>query len=116
MNKIRRLELIQRSLGIRHKIKVHESMKAPDNHEELALALLSKWELEDELNAIEEVLSEERRSNIQGKKMALKQGDSCASIRGRAASVTLTSKTRPSKLPAPPVRTRTSFRKLSEQN
>ena len=81
MDKLRKLELIQRSLGIRHKLKVHESMKAPDNHEEVALMLISRWELEDELQAIEEILQESRRANIQGKKIALASGVSCASMK-----------------------------------
>ena len=68
MDKNRKLELIQRSLGIRHKLKVHESMKAPDTHEELSLMLLSRWELEDELKAIEDLLAESRTVNVTKKK------------------------------------------------
>ncbi len=71
MDKNRKLELIQRSLGIRHKLKVHESMKAPDTHEELSLMMLSKWELEDELKAIEDLLAESRASNTNKKKELL---------------------------------------------
>jgi hypothetical protein len=71
MDKNRKLELIQRSLGIRHKLKVHESMKSPDTHEELSLMLLSKWELEDELKAIEDLLNESRNTNVSRKKDAL---------------------------------------------
>jgi hypothetical protein len=71
MERYRKLELVQRSLGIRHKLKVHDSMKAPDTHEELALMLLARWELEDELHAIEEVLSEIRRANVQTRKEIL---------------------------------------------
>ena len=68
MEKERKLELIQRSLGIRHKLKVHDSMKQPDTHEELAMMMLSKWELEDELHAIEQLLAEIRHENVQEKK------------------------------------------------
>jgi hypothetical protein len=68
MDRTRKLELIQRSLGLRHKLKVYESMKAPDNHDELAVTMLAKWELEDELRAIEEILTDERHSNVSGKK------------------------------------------------
>ena len=64
MDKERKLELIQRSLGIRHKLKVHESMKLPDNHEEISVMMLSKWELEDELHAIEQILAEIRHDNV----------------------------------------------------
>lgn len=68
MDRSRKLELIQRSLGIRHKLKVHESMKAPDTHEDLAVMLLSKWELEDELRAIEEILAEARLASVAHKR------------------------------------------------
>ncbi len=68
MDKNRKLELIQRSLGLRHKLKVHESMKSPDTHEELSLMLLSRWELEDELKAIEDLLNEARTTNVNKKK------------------------------------------------
>ena len=68
MDKVRKLELIQRSLGIRHKLKVHESMKQPDTHEEVALMLLTKWEFEDELRAIEELLADTRQKNVAAKR------------------------------------------------
>ena len=68
MDRVRKLELVQRSLGIRHKLKVHESMKNPDTHEDLAVFLLAKWELEDELRAIEELLAENRLKNVAVKK------------------------------------------------
>jgi len=63
-----KVSLIQRSLGIRHKLKVHASMKTPDTHEDLAIMLLVQWELEDELKAIEELLAEDRVFNVQDKK------------------------------------------------
>jgi len=68
MEKERKLELIQRSLGIRHKLKVHDSIKLPDNHEEVAIMMLSKWELEDELHAIERILAEIRHDNVEVKR------------------------------------------------
>jgi hypothetical protein len=71
MERYRKLELVQRSLGIRHKLKVHDSMKAPDTHEDLALMLLAKWELEDELHAIEEVLADIRQANVNARKALL---------------------------------------------
>ncbi len=74
MDKERRLELIQRSLGLRHKLKVHESIKMPDNHEELAVLLAAKWEYEDELQAIEEIIAGSRHQNVQEKKKALEKG------------------------------------------
>lgn len=68
MEKVRKLELIQRSLGIRHKLKVHDSMKLADSHEEVAIMMLAKWELEDELHAIERILAEIRHDNVDLKK------------------------------------------------
>ena len=64
MEKSRKLELIQRSLGLKHKLKVHESMKQPDTHDEMALMLITKWEFEDEIHAIEEILADARRQNV----------------------------------------------------
>lgn len=66
-----RVALIQRTLGLRHKLKVLESMKMPETHEDLAISLMAKWELEDELRAIEELLAEDRQSNISSTKAAL---------------------------------------------
>ena len=54
MDKESRLALVQRSLGIRHKLKVQESMKPPETHEDLAVSLMAKWDYEDELQAIED--------------------------------------------------------------
>lgn len=68
MERTKKQELIQRSLGIRHKLKVHESMKSPETHDELSVSLLTKWELEDELRAIEEILAEARSENVGVKK------------------------------------------------
>lgn len=64
MTKERKAELVQRSLGIRHKLRVHETMKLPDSHEEIALMMLVKWEFEDELHAIEQILAEIRHDNV----------------------------------------------------
>jgi hypothetical protein len=68
MERFEKLELIQRSLGIRHKLKVHESMRSPETHDELAIMLLAKWELEDELRAIEEILADHRHKNVASKR------------------------------------------------
>jgi len=65
--------LIQRSLGIKHKLKVHESLDAPQTHEDLAVMLLAKWDLEDELRAIEEILGDARRDRIDEQKGILKK-------------------------------------------
>ncbi|MGE4105678.1 MAG: hypothetical protein AB7F66_00565 [Bacteriovoracia bacterium] len=73
MDRLRKLELIQRTLAIRHKIKVHESMKPPETHEDLAVMLLARWELEDELRAIEELLGGARDENVKVKKDLVKK-------------------------------------------
>ena len=73
MERYRKIELVQRSLGIRHKLKVHDSMKLPDNHEDLAVSLLAKWELEDELRAIEELLADSRLSNVSSKRTLIER-------------------------------------------
>lgn len=71
MDKLKKITLIQRSLGLRHKLKVHESMKQPETHEDLAVMLNAKWELEDELRAIEDIMVEERGKNVALKRKAL---------------------------------------------
>ncbi len=68
MDRLKKIELIQRSLGLRHKLKVHETLDAPETHEDLAMMLHSKWELEDELRAIEEILTEDRIRNVSRRK------------------------------------------------
>lgn len=74
LDRMSKLALIERSLGIRHKLKVHESMRPAENHEEMAISLLAKWELEDELRAIEEILAEQRVKNVGVKRnIAIKQ-------------------------------------------
>src|SRR5262245_51042743 len=73
MERVERMELVKRSLGIRHKLKVHESMKMPETHEDLAISLLAKWELEDELRAIEERLTEARHQNVAKKRTQIER-------------------------------------------
>ena len=68
MDRVKKIELIQRSLGLRHKLKVHDSMKAAETHEDLAVMLLARWELEDELRAIEEIIAEDRTKNVGAKR------------------------------------------------
>jgi hypothetical protein len=67
MTREEKMELIQRMLGLRHKIKVHDSMKSPETHDELSSSLLSRWELEDEMKAIEILLEEDRQENMKAK-------------------------------------------------
>jgi hypothetical protein len=68
MDKSKKLDLLKRTLGLKHKLKVHESTKAPESHDEMAKMLVSKWEFEDEITAIESLLQEARVENIQAKR------------------------------------------------
>lgn len=70
MNRDEKMLLIQRLLGLKHKIKVHDSMKSPESHDELSLSLLARWELEDELRAIEILLDQTRAEDV---KLKIKQ-------------------------------------------
>ena len=67
MTRDEKLELINRILGIKHKLKVHDSMKSPETHEELSVSLLSRWELEDEMRAIEALIEQDRVENVKEK-------------------------------------------------
>lgn len=85
MDKVRKMELLRRSLGIRHKLKVLESGKMPDTHEEIAESLMSKWELEDELRAIEEILADARQANTAAKRKQIEgQTDSSEKLENAA--------------------------------
>jgi hypothetical protein len=64
MTREEKLELVQRLLGLRHKLKVIDSMKPPETHDELSSSLLSRWELEDEIKAIEILLDQQRTENV----------------------------------------------------
>lgn len=68
MEKERKLDLIRRSLGLQHKLKVHDSLPKPETHEEISLSNLARWELEDELHAIQEILRDMRAQNVAEKK------------------------------------------------
>jgi hypothetical protein len=65
MTREEKLELIKRMLGLQHKLKVHDSVKNMNSHEEIAANNLARWELEDEISAIEKLLAGERAENIQ---------------------------------------------------
>jgi hypothetical protein len=67
MTREEKIELVQRLLGLKHKLKVIDSMKAPETHDELSSSLLSRWELEDEIKAIEILLDAERSENVKAK-------------------------------------------------
>ncbi len=74
-DRIKKIDLLQRALGLRHKLKVHDSMPAPDSHEGVATSSIARWELEDELHAIEELNRDLRTKNVQEKKSEiLKKG------------------------------------------
>lgn len=82
MDRQLKLELIQRTLGIRHKLKVHDSMKAPETHEDMAVSLLAKWELEDELVAIEQILADARNGNVSVKRQKIMKENGLVSTAG----------------------------------
>ena len=67
MTREEKSDLVQRMLGLRHKLKVHDSMKSPETHEQLSHSLMSRWELEDEIKAIEILLDRARDQNVQEK-------------------------------------------------
>ncbi len=73
MTRDEKMELIQRMLALKHKIKVHDSMKSPETHEELSVSLLSRWELEDELKAIEQLIEIDRHENVEHKQKQLQE-------------------------------------------
>jgi len=73
MNKERKMELLKRQLGLRHKLKVHDSMKMPDTHEDIAVMTLARWDFEDEIAAIDELLHEGRKHNIGVKREQLRK-------------------------------------------
>lgn len=73
MDRVKKIALIQRSLGLRHKLKVHESLKAPETHDELSIMMLAKWDLEDELRAIEEILAGERARAVASKRQVIEK-------------------------------------------
>ena len=75
MDRVKKLALIQRSLGLRHKLKVHDSLKAPETHDELSIMMLAKWELEDEMRAIEEILAADRLKNVGAKRQLIERED-----------------------------------------
>lgn len=64
MTREEKMGLIERVLGLKHKLKVHDSMKAPETHEELSGSTLSRWDLEDEIRAIESLLDQDRQENM----------------------------------------------------
>ena len=68
MDKSKKLDLLKRTLGLKHKLKVHESTKAPETHDEMAKMMVSKWEFEDEITAIEGLLQEARVESIKAKR------------------------------------------------
>lgn len=67
MTRDEKMELIQRMLGLRHKLKVHDSMKSPETHEEQSVSTLARWDLEDEIRAIELLLERERGNAVDEK-------------------------------------------------
>ncbi len=65
--------LIERQLGLRHKLKVNEAGPTPQNHKEMASLAVANGELDDEIAAIEEFLAMVRTAARQEKLRALIQ-------------------------------------------
>ncbi|MBI3542485.1 MAG: hypothetical protein HY075_04325 [Deltaproteobacteria bacterium] len=73
MERTKLLELVQRSLGLKHKLKVHDTMPRADTHEEIAANSLARWELEDELAAIEELIRGARAESVAEKRAQIEK-------------------------------------------
>lgn len=71
MQKETKRELVLRQLGLKHKLKVYDSVKQAETHEEIAANWLARWELEDEISAIDLLLTEARRESIEQKRALL---------------------------------------------
>jgi len=66
-------DLLLRQLGLKHKLKVYDSVKQPETHDETASTLLARWELEDEISAIDQILAELRKSKVTAKKSQIEK-------------------------------------------
>ncbi len=66
-------QLLERVLGLRHKLRVNESGHVPQNHHEMAALMVANWELEDEIKAIEEMINASRQENSRIKADELKK-------------------------------------------
>jgi hypothetical protein len=64
-------QLIERQLGLRHKLKVNEAGPTPQNHKEMASLAVANAELDDEIAAIDEYLAMVRDASRQEKLAAL---------------------------------------------
>lgn len=64
MQKETKRDLLLRQLGLRHKLKVFDSVKQPETHDEIAANWLARWELEDEITAIDQLLADARRQAV----------------------------------------------------
>ena len=73
MTRDEKMELVQRLLGLNHKLKVHDSMKSPETHEELSSSLMARWDLEDEIKAIGILLDTERALNVKEKQKQVEE-------------------------------------------
>ncbi len=73
MNRELKTLLLLRQLGLRHKLKVHDSMKQSETHEEVALSTLSRWDLEDEIVAIENILQDARKVSVAEKRTEIER-------------------------------------------
>lgn len=73
MERSKKHDLLLRSLALKHKLKVHDSLPRPDTHEEITINELARWELEDELHAIEAILRDIRLASVQEKRQTIEK-------------------------------------------
>jgi hypothetical protein len=62
LDRSQKQSLIEKQLGLKHKLKVNESGPTPQNHKEMAQIMVANWELEDEISAIDEYLTRDRQA------------------------------------------------------
>jgi hypothetical protein len=70
-DRAKKQQLIERQLGLRHKLKVNEAGPTPQNHKEMASLAVANSELDDEIAAIDEFLGMVRSASRQEKLAAL---------------------------------------------
>ena len=71
VDRAKKQQLIERILGLKHKLKVNESGPTPQNHKDMASITVANWELEDEVGAIEDYLAQVRAASKREKLDAL---------------------------------------------
>ncbi len=63
VDRTKKAQLMERILGLKHKLRVNESGPTPQNHKEMAALAVANWDLEDEITVIEDYLGRTRTQN-----------------------------------------------------